>query len=158
MIPPWQRLVLAFAALLVLGSGLLALVYVDTVGEKVIGKDNMVYYFSASELVQPDGPGLKGATVRLGGMVLPGNEPNWREILPLRFFVTDGKTTVAVHSTGAAPQMFREGIGVIVEGYFDQDQVFQTDRVMVKHNNEYRVPTGETDMNELAGSLEEPAT
>ena len=113
----------------------------------------MVYYLSASELLDPQGPAATGATVRLGGMVRPGDEDGWREQLPLRFYVTDGQSTVKVSSTGAAPQMFREGIGVVVEGYLD-DGVFHTDRVMVKHNNEYRVPDGHEDMQAVAESLE----
>ena len=35
--------------------------------------------------------------------------------------------------------MFREGIGVVVEGKYDGQQ-FQADRVIVKHSNEYRPP------------------
>ena len=38
--------------------------------------------------------------------------------------------------------MFREGIGVVVEGTFARsDQVFKTNRLMVNHCNEYRAPT-----------------
>jgi cytochrome c-type biogenesis protein CcmE len=36
--------------------------------------------------------------------------------------------------------MFREGIGVVVEGKLGADGLFHTDSVMVKHNNEYRPP------------------
>ena len=36
--------------------------------------------------------------------------------------------------------MFREGIGVVVEGRLQSDGVFDTDRVMIKHSNEYRAP------------------
>jgi cytochrome c-type biogenesis protein CcmE len=36
--------------------------------------------------------------------------------------------------------MFREGIGVVVEGEYGHDGVFRTDRVMIKHSNEYRAP------------------
>jgi cytochrome c-type biogenesis protein CcmE len=36
--------------------------------------------------------------------------------------------------------MFREGIGVVVEGKLTPDGVFRSHEVMVKHNNEYRPP------------------
>jgi cytochrome c-type biogenesis protein CcmE len=36
--------------------------------------------------------------------------------------------------------MFREGIGVVVEGRLQGDGTFETDRVMIKHSNEYRAP------------------
>ena len=50
------------------------------------------------------------------------------------------KHTIPVSSTGAPPQMFKAGIGVIVEGRLGDDGVFSTGRVMVKHSNEYRAP------------------
>ena len=34
----------------------------------------------------------------------------------LEFDVSDGKAVVHVRSSGVPPQMFREGIGVVVEG------------------------------------------
>ena len=43
-------------------------------------------------------------------------------------------------STGAPPQMFRENIGCIVEGNLDESGTFHSDRLMVKHSNEYRAP------------------
>ena len=36
--------------------------------------------------------------------------------------------------------MFRERIGVVVEGSFDRSQTFTSSRLMVNHSNEYRPP------------------
>ena len=58
----------------------------------------------------------------------------------LDFDVTDRHTTVHVKSDGVPPQMFREGIGVVVEGTMTRAGYFQSDRLMVSHNNEYRAP------------------
>ena len=58
----------------------------------------------------------------------------------LAFRITDGAATVFVDGQGAPPQMFREGIGVVVEGKMGGDGTFRTHEVMVKHNNEYRPP------------------
>jgi cytochrome c-type biogenesis protein CcmE len=60
--------------------------------------------------------------------------------LDLRFTVTDGARDVQVHSTGAPPQMFRDGMGVIVEGRYGSGGVFEATSLMVKHSNEYRAP------------------
>jgi len=38
--------------------------------------------------------------------------------------------------------MFREGIGAVVEGRLGADGVFHSDKVMVKHDNEYKAPEG----------------
>jgi cytochrome c-type biogenesis protein CcmE len=101
--------------------------------------ENLVYYWSPTELVQA-GSKAHAATIRLGGLVEPGSmdwDPGKQR---LAFRVTDGANTVPVSCTGAPPQMFREGIGVVVEGEFSHEGVFHTDRVMVKHSNEYRAP------------------
>jgi cytochrome c-type biogenesis protein CcmE len=36
--------------------------------------------------------------------------------------------------------MFREGIGVVVEGTVRKDGSFETNRLLVKHDNQYRAP------------------
>jgi len=61
--------------------------------------------------------------------------------LDLKFRVTDGTREILVHSTGAPPQMFRAGIGVVVEGKYRRSGVFESHSLMVKHSNEYRAPT-----------------
>jgi cytochrome c-type biogenesis protein CcmE len=47
---------------------------------------------------------------------------------------------VAVRSRGTPPQMFRDGIGVVVEGRYLSDGVFNCTNLMIKHSNEYRPP------------------
>jgi cytochrome c-type biogenesis protein CcmE len=49
-------------------------------------------------------------------------------------------SSVLVSSTEVPPQMFREGIGVVVEGTYDRSGVFTSHRLMVNHSNEYRPP------------------
>ncbi|MFZ5482179.1 MAG: cytochrome c maturation protein CcmE [Myxococcota bacterium] len=121
----------AVVALLVAGGGLAFLAFGD-LGE------NLVYYWSPTEMVAQKEKAV-GATIRLGGMVEPGSMKG-PEGGVLRFKVTDGGATVAVESTGVPPQMFREGIGVVVEGTLAEDGTFRCTRMMVKHDNEYRAP------------------
>ena len=135
---PWQRLILAFGAIGVAAAALLAVVYSDEIADDVFGQESLVYYWSPTELVDA-GDMAQRATVRLGGQVKPGADPDWDKKLPLEFYVHDGKNKVLVRSTGAPPEMFREDIGVVVEGRMNGD-VFETDRVMVKHSNEYKPP------------------
>ena len=101
--------------------------------------DNLVYYWSPSELVAR-GPDAEGVTVRLGGMVVPGTFDAAACNPGCTFKVTDGKSEVTVRSEGMPPQMFREGQGCVLEGTADKAGVFHTDRIMVKHSNEYRAP------------------
>ena len=58
----------------------------------------------------------------------------------MSFTVTDGKKSFPVRCTSVPPQMFREGIGVVVEGTVAPDGVFESHRLMVSHGNEYRAP------------------
>ena len=105
--------------------------------------ENLVYYWSPSELVSA-GDKAYGATVRLGGLVAPGSVSRGADGLELEFAVTDGEALVPVHARAVPPAMFREGIGVVVEGSLEKDGVFETKRLMVKHDNQYQ-PPGEGD-------------
>ena len=51
--------------------------------------------------------------------------------------------------------MFREGIGVVVEGTVDSNGTFESKRLMVKHDNSYKAPTGGKmpDQKEMFGTL-----
>jgi cytochrome c-type biogenesis protein CcmE len=102
--------------------------------------ENLVYFLTPQELLAK-GDDAYGAPVRLGGQVVPGSVEWNAAQLDLRFRLTDGAREVRVHSTGAPPQMFRDGIGVVVEGRYTRDGVFQSRNLMVKHSNEYRAPT-----------------
>lgn len=103
-------------------------------------EDNLVYFLTPSELVAK-GEKAIDRPVRLGGQVVPGSVQWNADALDLRFRVTDGAKEVLVHSTGAPPQMFRAGIGVVVEGKHGRSGVFESHSLMVKHSNEYRAPT-----------------
>src|ERR1051326_3761239 len=87
---------------------------------------NLVYYWTPTDLHKA-GDKAYGATIRLGGMVAAG--------------------VVHVKSNGVPPQMFRENIGVVVEGTMSRGGYFQCNRLMVSHNNEYRAPKAGHPMN-----------
>ena len=100
---------------------------------------NIVFFLTPTELLAK---GQKGVDVplRLGGQVKPGSVKWDDKTLELKFAVTDGTGEVAVHSTGQPPQMFRDGMGVVLVGHYGRDGVFDCTSLMVKHSNEYRAP------------------
>ena len=100
---------------------------------------NVVLFLTPQELLAKGTEGV-GVPVRLGGLVKPGSVKWDAEALDLRFTVTDGGREMQVHSTGSPPQMFRDGMGVIVEGRVGTGGVFEASSLMVKHSNEYRAP------------------
>jgi cytochrome c-type biogenesis protein CcmE len=100
---------------------------------------NLVYYWTPTDLVA-NGDKAYGATIRLGGMVSPGTIKNHAGVSGVEFDVHDGAKAVHVKSNGVPPQMFRENIGVVVEGTMVKGGYFRCNRLMVSHSNEYRAP------------------
>jgi len=101
--------------------------------------DSLVYFLTPEELLDR-GEMAYDAPVRLGGQVEPGTVVWDADALDLQFELTDGGSSIKVHSTGAPPQMFRDGIGVVVEGKLTRAGIFESTNLMVKHSNEYRAP------------------
>lgn len=102
---------------------------------------NVVFFFTPTELLAKGTDAIE-VPVRLGGQVKPGSVVWDEKALDLRFAVVDsgGSGEVAVHSAGAPPQMFRDGMGVVVEGRYGRDGVFRSSNLMIMHSNEYRAP------------------
>ncbi|MCC6335154.1 MAG: cytochrome c maturation protein CcmE [Myxococcales bacterium] len=136
MTPEARNRLVAIGAILVAGAAL-GWIALGNMGE------NLVYYWKPSELLA-QGEKAYGATVRLGGVVVPGSVQWNGDHTSLTFQVADTHlptaAKVTVSATETPPQMFREGIGVVVEGSFQSNQVFKTNRLMVNHSNEYKAP------------------
>jgi cytochrome c-type biogenesis protein CcmE len=101
--------------------------------------ENLVYYWGPKEL-RAAGKKAVGATIRLGGQVAPGSVKLADGVSNLSFDVTDGTATVHVVSHGVPPQLFRDRIGVVVEGTMTDAGAFESSRLMVSHDNQYRAP------------------
>ncbi len=107
---------------------------------------NLVYYWTPTDLHKA-GDKAYGASIRLGGMVAPGSIKNRTGVSGLEFDVKDASDIVHVKSNGVPPQMFRENIGVVVEGTMTRGGYFQCNRLMVSHNNQYKAPKSGHPMN-----------
>ncbi len=81
----------------------------------------------------------EGRRVQLGGIVEPGTVKFDDKTLLLNFNITDTVQTYPVRYTGAPPDLFKDGTGVVIEGKFDGD-VFVSSSVKVKHSEEYKPP------------------
>jgi cytochrome c-type biogenesis protein CcmE len=127
---------IAVGALLLAGAALAFVAFGN------IGK-NLVFYWTPGEMLA-QGSKAYGPTIRLGGIVQTGSLRWDAAHAHLSFRVADsdksGAPSVLVQSTETPPQMFRERIGVVVEGTFDRSQTFTSSRLMVNHSNEYRPP------------------
>ena len=114
-------------ALIISGIGYLAL------GN--FGK-NLVYFFTPSEVVALS-PDYYGKKVRVGGMVVKGSLKVIPSSLKLTFELTDGRATIPVAFEGVPPDLFKEGQGAVVEGYWDEQKQFHSSLIMAKHSEDY---------------------
>ncbi|MCY3929189.1 MAG: cytochrome c maturation protein CcmE [Acidobacteria bacterium] len=124
--------------LLLLAAGAAVAIALSVLAFGDVG-ENLVYFWSPTELHEA-GPEAVGASIRLGGLVEKGSVSRSEDGLTLAFTVTDGQSRVDVRTTAVPPAMFREGIGVVIEGTMREDGQFATSRLMVKHDNEYQAP------------------
>ena len=99
-------------------------------------KDNVVYFQSPSEiksLIEID-----KKKIRVGGMVkeqsifINSNEVN--------FIITDFKSEINVIYSGAVPNLFAEGKGVVAEGFLKDKNYFLATKILAKHDENYMPP------------------
>jgi cytochrome c-type biogenesis protein CcmE len=133
-----QRLVLVLLAVLaVLGASGLALSAL---------KDQAAFFYAPSDVAREGLP--LDQHVRLGGMVEKGSIERLPDGVSMRFVVTDGAAAVPVRFRGVAPDLFREGSGVVAEGQFRPDGSFVADNLLAKHDEKYMPP-------QVAGAMHE---
>ncbi len=126
------------------GLGLLAIV--GALALLIAGglKSNVVFFLTPSEL-QARSDEVVDAPLRLGGQVKVGSVEWDPESLTTKFVVADSLHEISVRNHGAPPSMFKEGIGVVVEGHYRSTGVFESTNLMVKHSNEYAPPDEDSD-------------
>jgi cytochrome c-type biogenesis protein CcmE len=124
-----QRLGLVAAALVaVVGAGLLALSAL---------KDEAAFFYAPSDVAK----GVPvGKAVRLGGMVEKGSLRRAADGVTQHFVVSDGAGRVPVTFAGIAPDLFREGSGVVAEGSFVGGGAFVATNLLAKHDERYMPP------------------
>lgn len=125
-----QRLVLGLAALVAIGgaSGLALSAL----------KDQAAFFYTPSDVATKKPPIDKA--VRLGGMVETGSLRHLPDGVTISFVVADNEAKVPVRFTGVAPDLFKEGSGVVAEGKFTADGAFVADNLLAKHDERYMPP------------------
>ena len=99
-------------------------------------KENVVYFQSPSEIKN-----LKKIIkkkIRVGGMVKENsiimNSDN------INFVITDFKNEINVIYSGAIPNLFEEGKGVVAEGFLKDRNYFSATKILAKHDENYMPP------------------
>ena len=96
---------------------------------------NLDYFFTPTELQNINIP--KDKRIKIGGMVLENSVV--REKSKISFTVTDYKNYIEVIYEGIVPDLFKEGSGVVVLGFI-QDETFYAQEVLAKHDENYMPP------------------
>lgn len=111
--------------------------------------DEAAFFYAPGDVAKAAPP--LGRAVRLGGMVQAGSIRRQADGVSIRFVVTDGKATVPVSFSGIAPDLFKEGSGVVAEGQFRADGSFAASNLLAKHDERYMPP-------EMAGKMHKTET
>ncbi len=99
-------------------------------------EENVVYFKSPSE-IKIDAE-IDKKKMRVGGMV----KKNSIKIVSqdVKFVITDFKNEINVVYSGAVPNLFQEGKGVVAEGYLKDRNFFLATKILAKHDENYMPP------------------
>ena len=107
-------------------------------------EENVVYFQSPSEIKSLTE--LTNNKIRVGGMVKKNSiNMNSDEV---KFIITDFKNEINVTYSGAVPNLFEEGKGVVAEGVLKDRNFFSATKILAKHDENYMPP-------EVKAALEE---
>ena len=104
-----------------------------------IASNNTIYYYTTTEANYLSS--TSDERIKLGGFVV-SNSVKKGELGATEFLITDGNVTMKISFDGFIPELFQDEMGVILDGYFSDD-VFYSDDMLVKHDNEYISEDGE---------------
>ncbi len=99
-------------------------------------EENVVYFQSPSEIKNV--AEFKETKIRIGGMVKKDSVSiNMNEV---NFIITDFKNEINVTYSGAVPNLFEEGKGVVAEGFLKDRNFFMASKILAKHDENYMPP------------------
>tara|TARA_Y100001970_G_C13868076_1_gene667568 strand:+ start:34 stop:453 length:420 start_codon:yes stop_codon:yes gene_type:complete len=99
-------------------------------------EQNVVYFKSPSEikaLLELDKKKIRvGGMVKKNSILIKSNE--------VKFIITDFKNEINVTYSGAIPNLFEEGKGVVAEGILKDRNFFSASKILAKHDENYMPP------------------
>ena len=106
---------------------------------------NILYFKSPTDIKLSEDINFS-KKIRIGGMVK--NDSIFMESKEIKFIITDFKNEINVVYSGAVPNLFTEGKGVVAEGYLKDKNFFLATKILAKHDENYMPP-------EVKAALEE---
>ena len=99
-------------------------------------EENVVYFQSPTEIKSLTE--IDKIKIRVGGMVKKNSiSINSNEV---NFIITDFKNEINVTYSGAVPNLFAEGKGVVAEGFLKDRNFFSATKILAKHDENYMPP------------------
>jgi cytochrome c-type biogenesis protein CcmE len=99
-------------------------------------EENVIYFQSPTEIRNLSE--IDNKKIRVGGMVKDHSiliNPD-----KITFVITDFKNEINVSYSGAVPNLFEEGKGVVAEGFLKDRNFFIADKILAKHDENYMPP------------------
>ncbi len=100
-------------------------------------RQNINLFYTPSQLTNGEAP--DGQRIQAGGLVVQGTVVRDPQSLAVSFMISDLKKQVPVTYTGILPDLFKEGQGIVANGYFKNGRV-EAEEVLAKHDENYMPP------------------
>ncbi len=111
-------------------------------------------FYTPTEIAQGAVP--NGQNFRIGGMVKAGSVRSTElQGASVEFLATDCAVDIPVTYNGVLPDLFREGQGVVADGFLNENGVFQASQILAKHDENY-MPAESTAALEASGVVCDP--
>ena len=122
----FQRLLLIlFSLVMILGAVLLILFN---------ARENISYFYTPSEIRVANID--LNEKIRMGGFI-ENDSLNKISSSSFNFKITDNNNSINVVYNGILPDLFREGQGAVIEGFFKNKETFNATSVFAKHDENY---------------------
>jgi len=100
-------------------------------------EENVVYFISPSEIKSLSEIN-NNKKIRVGGMVKEDSIKMDQNTV--NFVITDFKNEINVTYSGAIPNLFAEGKGVVAEGFLNDRNYLKAKKILAKHDENYMPP------------------
>ena len=100
-------------------------------------EENVVYFISPSEIKSLSKIN-NNKKIRVGGMVKEDSIKMDQNTI--NFVITDFKNEINVTYSGAIPNLFAEGKGVVAEGFLNDRNYLKAKKILAKHDEKYMPP------------------
>ena len=131
----FQRLILILLSLFMILGSILLILY--------NARENISYFYTPSEINFSNI--ITNKKIRIGGFV-EDNSFNKISSSSFIFKITDEEKSITVKYDGILPDLFREGQGAVIEGFFEDNNIFKATTVFAKHDENYMPSSIENDL------------